>query len=419
VGKKKLGGLLVMAAAVGAALVVASPAFAWQVTLTAEPKLKRTHSWEITKSVSQPTVTVKAGETADVTYTVTATKVSSVDSDFRVDGTAHLARDPNIDVNDVEVNIQLQDIIFDRNPIPADVTCNPPFPVDLAVTDVNCVYGAALPDTTPRNVVMRATLVGGGRVATQEFDFLNATVDEVDESITVTDPMGGGTLGTVNASEGTKTFTYTKTIGPFSTSECGQKTIDNTATYTTGDTGATGSASAGVDVTVTCPPPEPKCQLPSLVWGFVALVGSQHVKPLLPITLGTPGGSKTVTVTSTTQTIYILAKEIFTSNGIDLLSAELLAAKLNAATGRDVSSIQATMDAADAFLASNSSSGWSYLSSTKKAQVNGWVATLEAYNNKCIPEKPDTKPPHRCKKHWDKSDHDWHKWNWKKFDWDD
>ena len=255
-GRKRFAGLLVIAASVAAALLAASPAFAWQVSLTAQPKLKRTHSWKIEKSVSQSAITLKAGETADVTYSVTATPLGFVDSDWRVDGTAHLSRDPNIDVNGVEVNIQLQDIVFDRNPIPAAVTCDSPFPVDLAVNEVNCQYGVALPDSTPRNVVMRATLVGGGRVATQEFDFTNATVEHVDESVSVVDSMTGA-LGTVDAADGPKTFTYTKRIGPFTTAQCGQQTVNNTATSTTVDSGTTASASAAVVVTVTCPPPPP------------------------------------------------------------------------------------------------------------------------------------------------------------------
>ena len=219
---RKLMKLLVLCAAVGIALLTAASAFAWTVTVTADPSVKRTHSWKIEKSVDKSAVTLKAGETADVTYTVTATPTGFVDSDFRVDGTAHLGRDPNIpDVTDVEVNIQLQDIIFDRDAIPATVSCNPPFPVDVTVSEVDCVYGVGLPDTTPRNVVMRATFDGGGgRVATKEFDFMNPTAREVDESVAVTDSMGG-TLGTVNASDGPKTFTYTKTIGPYTAAQCG------------------------------------------------------------------------------------------------------------------------------------------------------------------------------------------------------
>ena len=50
------------------------------------PKLKRTFAWKIEKSVSQSAVTLKAGETADVTYTVTVTPTGSVDSDWGVSG---------------------------------------------------------------------------------------------------------------------------------------------------------------------------------------------------------------------------------------------------------------------------------------------------------------------------------------------
>jgi hypothetical protein len=415
----KLLKVLTLCAAAGVALIAVSSAFAWRVTLTAEPKFKRTHSWKIEKSASQSAITLKAGETANVTYTVTATPTGYVDSDFRVDGTAHLARDPNldVDVNNVVVDIQLQDIIFDRDAIPASVACNPPFPVDITVSDVTCTYGAGLPDTTPRNVVMRATITGGGRVATQEFDFLNATMNEVDETVNLTDSLTGP-LGSASAADGAKTFTYTKTIGPYTTSQCGNHTVDNTAAFTTTDSGATGSASASVAVTVTCPPPpKPKCALPSLVWKFIGLIASDHFKALLPITLGTPGGSKSVVVTTTSQGMSILFKEWISSNVVDLLSTELLAAKLNAAAGRDVSSIASTIAAADAFLATKNAS--SSLSTSEKTQVKAWTATLEAYNNKCIPTKPGHPGDPDCKKHWDKPDKDWHKWNWKKYDWDD
>ena len=412
---RKLMRLLVLCAAVGTALMTAAAALAWTVTLTVDPSLKRTHSWKIEKSVDKPAITLKAGETANVTYTVTATKTSSVDSDFRVDGTAHLSKDPNIDVTDVDVAIQIQDVMHDPNAIPAAVSCNPPFPVDLAVNEVDCAYGVGLPNTTPRNVVMRATLVGGGRVVEKEFDFTNPTLREVDESVAVTDSMGGA-LGTVNASEGAKTFTYTKTIGPYTTAQCGSQTVNNTATYTANDSAATGSASAAVAVTVTCPPPPPKCALPSLVWKIIGLFGPSHFSALLPITLGTPGGSKSVVVTTTSQGMGILWKEWISTNVVDLLSTELLAAKLNAASGRNVSSIATTIAAADAFLATRNAS--TSLTTTQKNQVKAWTTTLETYNNACIPDIGHGDHDY-CKKHWDKPDHDWNKWNWHKYDWDD
>jgi hypothetical protein len=405
-------------AAIAIGLVAVPAASAWTVTMTANPHLKRTFSWKIEKSVSQPTVTLAPGATADVTYTVKASVTGSVDSDWGVSGhvTMHEEVFPQPDpapiVNTVNVTIQPDAAV-------APVTCVPsPFPVDLDTNTLECDYSAPLPDASgPRDAHMRATQVNGNiRNVHTWFDFSNPTVNQVDESVTVTDSMGG-TLGTVTAAEGSKTFTYTKTIGPYTAAQCGSKTVDNTATYTTVDSATAGSASAGVAVTVTCPPPPPpKCALPSIAWKLIGLLGPNYFATLLPQKLGTAGGPKTVNVTSTLQGMSILFKEWISTNVVDLLSTEQLAAKLNAASGRDVSSIAATMAAVDAFLATHNAS--SYLTTTQKNQVKAWTVTLEAYNNKCIPDIGHGDHDW-CKKHWDKPDHDWHKWNWKKFDWDD
>ena len=63
---------------------------------------------------------------------------------------------------------------------------------------------------------------------TQEFDFTNATIDHVDESVTVTDTLAARSAA-LNALDGPKTFTYTKTIGPYTTAQCGNRTVNNTA----------------------------------------------------------------------------------------------------------------------------------------------------------------------------------------------
>ena len=246
--------------------------------MTANPHLKRTHSWKIEKSVSQAAVTLAPGATADVTYTVVATPTGSVDSDWGVTGHVSMLEeifpqpDPAPVVNTVNVTIQPDAAV-------APVTCVPsPFPVDLDTNSLECDYSSPLPDASgPRDAHMRATQVNGNvRNVHTAFDFSNATVNLVDESVTVTDSMGG-TLGTVNAADGPKTFTYTKTIGPYTAAECGSKTVNNTATYTTVDSATAGSASAAVAVTVTCPPPPPpKCALPSLAWKLIGLLGPNY-----------------------------------------------------------------------------------------------------------------------------------------------
>ena len=59
-----------------------------------------------------------------------------------------------------------------------------------------------------------------------------------------------GSLGTVCKADAAKTFNYTRSVGPYAT--CGNYTVDNTATFTTNDTGTTGSDSHSVAVNVPC-----------------------------------------------------------------------------------------------------------------------------------------------------------------------
>jgi hypothetical protein len=417
--KKALLWALVIVA-VGA---IAPAARAWTVTMTAQPALKRTHSWKIEKSAGVSSLTLKKGQSATVSYSVTVSPAAApVDSDFSVSGTMEMTEDANITVNSVVFRVLPE--VENSPAISATHSCTPmSFPVDLGLQGLQCTYSASLPDTADRRGFMRATAVEdngdtGSRTVLVPFSFDDATVNHVDECVDVTDSMAGN-LGTVCAADAPKTFTYSTTIGPFN--DCGSKTVTNTASYKTNDSGSMGSASDSIAVTVTdCEPPKPKCPLPSLVWKFLGIVGPSHIKELLPISLGNPGGSKTVVVTSTLQSLMILGAEWYSSNVVAHLQTELLAAKLNKATGRDTSSIAGAMAAADAFLASKSTS--SSLSYSEKSYAKSLTEQLEKYNNKCIPDKDhdhDHGDHDWCKKHWDKPDHDWHKWNWKKHDWDD
>ena len=115
------------------------------------------------------------------------------------------------------------------------------------------------------------------------------------------------------------------------------------------------------------------------------------VTPLLstPILLGNVGGAKTVTVSDAATAFAILsfnysvAGNMTTgpSNGITKLYAQLLGAKLNGRNGADLSSIQATITAADAFLSTKNQSDWNSLTKAKKNQVIAWMSALDAYNN--------------------------------------
>ena len=254
-GRKKLK-LVVLCATVGAALLGASSAAAWTVTMDANPKLKRTYGWTISKRVDKPALTLKAGESANVTYSVTVTPGAPVDSDWSVSGTMEMTEDPAIEVGSVVFRVI--PAAANTPEILASHSCMPStFPVDLGVAGLTCTYSASLPDASARRAWMRATTTDvppGFRNVLTPFDFSAAEVELVDESVTVTDSMAG-VLGTANAAGGAKTFTYTRKIGPFTTSQCGMKKVDNVASIRASDSGATASASASVNVTVTCAPP--------------------------------------------------------------------------------------------------------------------------------------------------------------------
>jgi hypothetical protein len=379
---RKLTKVLVLCAALGTALFVSSSALAWTVTMDAQPKLKRTYAWKIEKSVSESAVTLNAGETATVTYTVTATPTGSVDSNWSVSGLMEMSEDPDITIGSVIFRILPEEILATHSCMPST------FPVELGIEGLKCTYSAALPNANARTAWMRAVVSEptGFRNVLKPFTFANATVDEVDETVTVTDTMGG-TLGTVNAADGPKTFTYTKTIGPYTAAQCGSTTIANTASFLTGDTGATGSADADVDVLIPCVP-SVGCTHTIGYWKNHAGFGPQadDVTPLLPLRLGALGGAKTINVTTAAMAVSLLKMEgsngvKAASNGINKLYAQLLGAKLSRADGANGTVVGSVIGAADAFLANHDSLSWTGLTSAQQAMVNGWMTSLDRFNN--------------------------------------
>ena len=383
---------LVALAALVAGVVAVPSAWAWTVTLDAQPALKRTHTWGIEKSVSQSSLTLKAGESATVTYSVKVSSAAPVDSDWSVSGKMTMTDDPNITVNSVVFKV-IPEAPVNSPEILASHSCMPmTFPVDLGIEGLECAYSAALPNADARRAWMRATATEddgdtGVRNAFAPFTFASATVNEVDECVNVTDSMAGA-LGMVCAADSPKTFTYSTTIGPFSAAQCGEHTVNNTARFLTNDTGASGSASASVDVTVVCEPPPPGCTHTIGYWKTHAGFGPQAdvVTALLPIGLGTAGGAKSIVVTTAAQAVSLLDRAgsngvVASSNGINKLYSQLLGAKLSGADGADTGPAAAAIAAADAFLANNNSLSWSSLTKAQQGTVNGWMTTLDQYNN--------------------------------------
>ena len=108
------------------------------------------------------------------------------------------------------------------------------------------------------------------------------------------------------------------------------------------------------------------------------------VTPLLPLWLGTSGGMKSVHVTTAALAVSLLDRSGDASNGVNKLYAQLLAAKLNIASGANGSAVLQTITHADAFLAMHSAFDWNSLSSAQRQQVLAWMSTLDDYNNGMI-----------------------------------
>jgi hypothetical protein len=377
--------LVALAAAVLGVVAVPS-ALAWTVTMDANPALKRTYTWNIEKSVSQSSLTLKTGETATVTYGVKVSANAPVDSDWSVSGTMEMTDDPKITVNSVVFSILPP--AANSPELPAAHSCMPlTFPVDLGIAGLKCTYSASLPSASDGRAFMKASATHdngttGGRAVEAPFSFSTASVTEIDECVDVNDTMAGP-LGTLCAAASPKTFTYSTTVGPYTEEQCGDHVVDNKASFLTNDTGATGNASASVNVKVVCEPPKNGCTRTPGYWKNHAGFKKQAdvVSPLLPIWLGTAGGVKSINVTTAALAVDLLDRANDSSNGINKLYSHLLAAKLNGASNASTTGVNATIAAADAFLANNNSLSWAGLSAAQQAQVLAWKDKLDSYNN--------------------------------------
>jgi hypothetical protein len=107
------------------------------------------------------------------------------------------------------------------------------------------------------------------------------------------------------------------------------------------------------------------------------------VTALLPISLGTPGGTKSLNVTTARMAVRVLSQNYYgtADNGITKLYAQLLGVKLNIASGAGYDDVAAIIAAADIFLATHNWRDWAGLSAADKTLVLFWHNRLDYYNN--------------------------------------
>ena len=225
------------------------------VTKTAKPAFARDYDWTIEKSVKgSSSQTVEEGDKASFEYDVVVTPSVSGDGQFVVTGKISVTN-PNATT---VAGVQLADTL-------PGGTCTidkPAGPVSVAkgtsTYDYSCVMPGATASTTGTNTATatwdKAAYYGtsGTASGTAGFDFAKATPTETDATATVTDTQvdldGTSPDGVVvKASDGPRTFTYTKAFDGVP-GEC--TTYDNTAKVVATDSKDSDSDTETVEVCV-------------------------------------------------------------------------------------------------------------------------------------------------------------------------
>lgn len=217
------------------------------VTKDAAGAYEESYSWGIAKAADPLRVT-KAGGSATFDYTVSVSHDAGTVENVKVSGTISIYNPNDHPITGVDVTDRLSDGTTCAVEDGIGVTLDG-FRTDLGYT---CDLGDTLPQGSLRNTVTitwPAQAVGSGSLAagsdadtTEDIWFDRNAVDEcVDVDDSVQGVLGEVCVGGANPTR----FTYSRTVPvpPF-----GCLGYDNTARFTTNDTGATGSASAGVEV---------------------------------------------------------------------------------------------------------------------------------------------------------------------------
>lgn len=363
---------------------------------TVETSFDRTYNWYIDKTADEEQLLLALNQSWDVNYSV---EVGLVTGDEYTDSNWVVSGDITI-TNDAPIDAELTGVTDLVSPdIAASVDCGVTFPYTLAAgDDLVCSYTADLPNADDRTNAATVTLQNhdnGVDSGTTDFSTDAKDVkfaadpdpeDIYDACVDVEDTFEGF-LGTVcekdhmeeGAFEAPHTFTYTRTIGPYT--ECGDYTVENTATLTTVDNGYTQDDDWTVDVGVPCG----GCSLTIGYWKTHAGFGPQPdmVSDLLPQLLGLH------VVNSPALAVQYLSfkgdnNQFDASNGINKLYAQLLGAELNIANGADGSAIALKIAEAQLYLAGHGSASWYNLSKNQQKYVLGLMTIFDNYNNGLI-----------------------------------
>jgi len=230
-----------------------SPGLPLTITKDANGAYNKSFTWTIQKSADK-TIVKQIGGSATFTYTVSAAHDGGTVSDVKVTGTIDVFN-PNVDDSNNTVPVAV-DGVTDQLSDGTVCTVTNGGAQTLTLADTSFSYVCDLSGLPQGELDNTATvnwsdqLLDNGHLLagdTADFKFQNIAFAEndIDECVNVTDSYAG-TLGTACVGDpNPKTFTYSRTV-PVPANDC--QSYDNTATFTTNDTGATGSASQTVTV---------------------------------------------------------------------------------------------------------------------------------------------------------------------------
>lgn len=222
---------------------VAVNCYGLRVEKTAQTSFDRQWFWDISKT-GDSEVTIATNATTMVNYSVGVSVLGSQNSNFAVSGTITIyndnpSQDANVTVSDSLAGVNCLSLV-----VPAG-------------SSLLCTYSRSGLTGSETVNTATASLFGHDYQGSADLHWGEA-INDIDECVSVSDSLQG-VLGLVCLGNAPATFTYQRTVGPYADAECGDKSIDNTATLTTNDTGTNDNASHTVIVHVTCPTPPQWC----------------------------------------------------------------------------------------------------------------------------------------------------------------
>jgi hypothetical protein len=339
-----------------------------EVTKTADTSFTRTWSWTIDKSGDQSQLTLSAGQQFLVNYDVTL-NATFVDSDWAVSGFINVTNPNAVAATITGVSDEISGVG------PAAVTCPVTFPYQLAAgATLECEYSASLPNGDAR--VNTATVTTSGDVpggsGTEDVQFGNPT-SKVDECIRVDDDRYGPLGLACEDQDPLPTFTYSLTVGPYTT--CGDYTFTNVASFVASDSGATGSDSWNVRVTVPCG----GCTLTPGYWKTHSSYGPAPYDDTWAMLAN---GADTPFFLSG-QSYYQALWTAPGGNAYYILAHAYIAAQLNQLNGADFTAAQAAYDQATALFNTYTPAQVAAMrtNSAVRRQFISLASTLDQYNN--------------------------------------